>query len=129
MGAADREGVRVGADEIYRAAAAVPELFDALVVDVPRPGADCEPWMILFVVLCEGLTLDYELTARIKQCILEGCSAGHVPDEIYQIDDVPRTPSGKAGELLVELAATPRAHGWGSEGHHASSSPRPPEHA
>ncbi len=31
----NRQGVRMGTSEIYRAAAAVPEVLDALVVDVP----------------------------------------------------------------------------------------------
>ena len=32
----NRQGVRMGTSEIYRAAATVPEVLDALVVDVPR---------------------------------------------------------------------------------------------
>ena len=34
----NRQGVRMGTSEIYRAAGAVPEVIDALVVDVPRSG-------------------------------------------------------------------------------------------
>src|SRR4029077_18776149 len=45
----NRQGVRMGTSEIYRAASAVPEVVDALVVDVPRDGG--ESWMPLFVVL------------------------------------------------------------------------------
>ena len=45
----NRQGVRMGTSEIYRAVQAVPEVLDALVVDVPRPGT--EGWMPLFVVL------------------------------------------------------------------------------
>ena len=40
----NRQGVRMGTSEIYRAAAGVQEVLDALVVDVPRgaraPGED-----------------------------------------------------------------------------------------
>ena len=36
----NRQGVRMGTSEIYRAVATVPEVLDALVVDVPRGGAD-----------------------------------------------------------------------------------------
>ncbi len=32
----NRQGVRMGTSEIYRAASAVEEVVDALVVDVPR---------------------------------------------------------------------------------------------
>ncbi|HZL55319.1 MAG TPA: acetoacetate--CoA ligase, partial [Solirubrobacteraceae bacterium] len=36
----NRQGVRMGTSEIYRAVATVPEVLDALVVDVPRDGND-----------------------------------------------------------------------------------------
>ena len=58
----NREGVRMGTSEIYRAVQAVPEVVDALVVDIPREGT--EGWMPLFVVLAEGAELDDELVAR-----------------------------------------------------------------
>ena len=48
----NRQGVRMGTSEIYRAVQAVPEVVDALVVDVPREGT--EGWMPLFVVLRRG---------------------------------------------------------------------------
>ncbi len=51
----NRGGVRMGTSEIYRAVLAVDDVIDALVVDVPREGA--EAWMPLFVVLREGLSL------------------------------------------------------------------------
>ena len=48
----NRSGIRMGTSEIYRAVQAVPEIVDALVVDLPREGT--EGWMPLFVVLREG---------------------------------------------------------------------------
>jgi acetoacetyl-CoA synthetase len=58
--------------------------------------------MILFVVLREGVQLDELLTAEIKRRIREDCSPRHVPDEILQIDEVPRTLSGKVLEVPVK---------------------------
>jgi acetoacetyl-CoA synthetase len=103
----NRAGVRMGTSEIYRAVQAVPEVVDALVVDVPRPGT--EGWMPLFVVLREGISLDEELAGRIKSGIREQCSPRHVPNEIFQIDEVPRTLSGKVLEVPVKriLMGTP----------------------
>jgi acetoacetyl-CoA synthetase len=98
----NRQGVRMGTSEIYRAAGAVEEVLDALVVDVPRGDLDGELWMVLFVVLREGTTLDEELTARIKQRIREDCSPRHVPNEVLQIEQVPRTLSGKVLEVPVK---------------------------
>jgi acetoacetyl-CoA synthetase len=98
----NRQGVRMGTSEIYRAAAAVEEVLDTLVVDIPRPGADDELWMVMFVVLREGAELDEDLTARIKRRIREDCSPRHVPNEIRQIAEVPRTLSGKVLEVPVK---------------------------
>jgi acetoacetyl-CoA synthetase len=98
----NRQGVRMGTSEIYRAAANVPEVLDALVVDVPRSAAGGELWMVLFVVLAEDTVLDDELEAQIKQRIREDCSPRHVPNEIRQIDEVPRTLSGKVLEVPVK---------------------------
>jgi acetoacetyl-CoA synthetase len=101
----NRQGVRMGTSEIYRAAGRVEEVLDALVVDVPRRGVDAHPpelWMVLFVVLREGVALDEELTAAIKRRIREDCSPRHVPNEIRQIEQVPRTLSGKVLEVPVK---------------------------
>jgi acetoacetyl-CoA synthetase len=98
----NRQGVRMGTSEIYRAASAVPQVLDALVVDVPRSGGDGELWMVLFAVLEPGATLDDELAAQIKRRIREDCSPRHVPNEIRQIEEVPRTLSGKVLEVPVK---------------------------
>ncbi len=105
----NRQGVRMGTSEIYRAAGAVEEVVDALVVDVPRRDRDAELWMILFVVLEEGVVLDEELRARIARRIREDCSPRHVPNEILQIEQVPRTLSGKVLEVPIKkiLMGTP----------------------
>jgi acetoacetyl-CoA synthetase len=96
----NRGGVRMGTAEIYRAVLGVDEVVDALVVDVPRDGA--EAWMPLFVVLREDAELDDELVGRIRRRVREDCSPRHVPDEILPIDEVPRTLSGKVLEIPVK---------------------------
>jgi len=103
----NRQGVRMGTSEIYRAVQSVPEVMDSLVVDVPRAGT--EGWMPLFVVLGEGATLTEELVDEIKRRIREQCSPRHVPNEIFQIAEVPRTLSGKVLEVPVKkiLMGTP----------------------
>jgi acetoacetyl-CoA synthetase len=103
----NRQGVRMGTSEIYRAVQAVPEVLDALVVDVPSAGG--EGWMPLFVVLRDDVELDEELTGEIKRRIREQCSPRHVPNEIFRIGEVPRTLSGKVLEVPVKriLTGTP----------------------
>jgi acetoacetyl-CoA synthetase len=103
----NRGGVRMGTSEIYRAVLASDEVVDALVVDVPKPGTD--GWMPLFVVLRDDEELTDELIAQIKRRVRQDCSPRHVPDEIRQINAVPRTLSGKALEVPVKriLMGTP----------------------
>ena len=56
--------------------------------------------------------LDDELVAEIRRRVREDCSPRHVPDEIRQIAEVPRTLSGKVLEVPVKRILTgtdPRA--------------------
>jgi len=96
----NRGGIRMGTSEIYRAVLGIDEIVDALVVDLPRPGTD--GWMPLFVVLREGAELDEELPREIARRVREQCTPRHVPDEVFQIDEVPRTLSGKVLEVPVK---------------------------
>jgi acetoacetyl-CoA synthetase len=103
----NRSGVRIGTSEIYRAVLALDEVLDALVVDIPREGT--EGWMPLFVVLDEGASLDDDLIGAIRKRIREDCSPRHVPNEVVQVAEVPRTLSGKVLEVPVKriLTGTP----------------------
>jgi acetoacetyl-CoA synthetase len=98
----------------------VPEVVDALVVDLPagrlprglgsaRPEAGKEGWMPLFVVLRDGTSLDDSLVAEIRRRVREDCSPRHVPNEVLAIGEVPRTLSGKVLEVPVKriLTGTP----------------------
>jgi acetoacetyl-CoA synthetase len=98
----NRGGVRMGSSEIYRAVLALPEVQDALVVDV-------DGWMPLFVTLRDGVSLDEELTAQIKRRVREDCSPRHVPNEIFAVGAIPRTRTGKVLEVPVKriLMGTP----------------------
>ncbi|HUA10550.1 MAG TPA: acetoacetate--CoA ligase [Solirubrobacteraceae bacterium] len=98
----NRQGVRMGTSEIYRAAATVPAVLDALVVDIPKDGDASELWMILFVVLADGAALDDALREQIRAAIRAHCSPRHVPNEILQVEQVPRTLSGKLLEVPVK---------------------------
>jgi len=98
----NRGGIRMGTAEIYRAAARVEGVLDALVVDIPRPGAPDELWMVLFVVLRDGAELDDDLIAALRKRIREDCSPRHVPSEVHAIAEVPRTLSGKVLEVPVK---------------------------
>jgi acetoacetyl-CoA synthetase len=90
----------MGTSEIYRAVLSLDEIVDALVVDVPRDGG--EAWMPLFVVLRDGVALDDDLVGRIRARLREDCSPRHVPNEVHEVAEVPRTLSGKVLEVPVK---------------------------
>ncbi len=104
----NRHGIRMGTAEIYRVVEELPEVRDSLVVDLEYLGRPS--FMPLFVVLAPGFVLDEALKARIGQQIRSKASARHVPNEIYQVDEVPRTLTGKKMEVPVRrllLGAAP----------------------
>lgn len=96
----NRDGVRIGTAEIYSAVESLPEVSDSLVVGIEQPGG--RYYMPLFVVLREGMDLTDELTKRIKQTLRNQFSPRHVPDAVYQIQEVPYTISGKKLETPVK---------------------------
>jgi acetoacetyl-CoA synthetase len=97
----NRGGIRMGTAEIYRAVLDAPEVTDALVVDLPRPGTDGV--IELFVVLADGGDeVPDDLRGRLARMIRERCSPRHVPDEVEAIAAVPRTLSGKVLEVPVK---------------------------
>jgi acetoacetyl-CoA synthetase len=95
-----RHGIRMGSSEIYRIVEDIPEILDSLVVDLEYLGQ--EPHMALFIVLRNGVQLDTALTERIKNNVRTGLSSRHVPNSVLQIDEVPRTLSGKKMEVPIK---------------------------
>ena len=65
--------------------------------------------MILFVVLRADVRLDDELEQQIRRRIREDCSPRHVPNEVRQVAEIPRTLSNKILEVPVKriLMGTP----------------------
>ncbi|WP_318279090.1 acetoacetate--CoA ligase [Agrococcus baldri] len=96
----NRQGVRMGTSEIYRAALSVEEVLDALVVDLLDSSG--EAWMPLFVTLAEGSVLDERLERELRNRIRVRCSPRHVPDRIVEAPALPRTLSNKLLEIPVK---------------------------
>jgi acetoacetyl-CoA synthetase len=91
-------GVRIGTAEIYRQVERVPEVLDSVVVG--------QVWqedvrVVLFVVLRDGGVLDDTLREVIRSEIRRHTTPRHVPAKILQVEDIPRTISGKIAELAV----------------------------
>ncbi|HET9921087.1 MAG TPA: acetoacetate--CoA ligase [Ktedonobacteraceae bacterium] len=96
----NRQGIRMGSSELYRVVEDLPEVLDSLIVGVEQPGG--KYYLPLFVVLREGVQLDDTLKTKIKRTVRERISPHHVPDEIIQVSDIPRTLSGKKMEVPVK---------------------------
>ena len=91
-------GVRIGTAEIYRQVDRVKEVLESIVIGQVW-GSDTR--IVLFVKLREGANLTETLLDTIKKLIKENCTSRHVPSKILQVEDIPRTKSGKIVEIPV----------------------------
>ena len=96
----NRHGLRMGTSELYSAVEALPEVIDSMVVDLEYLGR--ESYMPLFVVLRAGLTLDPALKSTLNNAIKTALSPRFIPNEIFQVAEIPRTLSGKKQELPIK---------------------------
>jgi len=97
-------GVRIGTAEIYRQVEKIDAVFESIAIG--------QEWqddvrVILFVRLQQDLKLDEGLVTQIKHSIRQNTTPRHVPSKIIQVNDIPRTLSGK----IVELAVRNIVHG------------------
>ena len=97
-------GVRIGTAEIYRQAERIEQVLESLVIGQEWKG---DVRVVLFVCLREGEELDDALRAKICSEIRQNTTPRHVPAKVIQVEDIPRTKSGK----IVELAVRKIVHG------------------
>jgi acetoacetyl-CoA synthetase len=114
-------GVRIGTAEIYRQVEQLEEVVESLVIGQDWQG---DVRVVLFVKLREGVSLEDELAAAIKRRIRENTTPRHVPAKILQVEDIPRTKSGK----IVELAVRDVVHGRPVKNLEALANPEALEH-
>jgi len=57
--------------------------------------------MPLFVKLPEGKSLDDGLKQKISQKLRTDYTPRHIPDEIYQVEEIPYTLTGKKMEVPI----------------------------
>jgi acetoacetyl-CoA synthetase len=95
----NRYGVRIGTAEVYRTLSLIPQVQDALIVNLDLPAGGF--FMPLFVKLAPGVTLDPALEAQIRDTLRREYTPRHVPDRIYQAPGIPYTLTGKKMEVPV----------------------------
>ena len=112
----NRYGVRIGTAEIYAVLEGIPEVQDAIVVNLDLPGGKF--FMPMFVQLAEGVTLDERIEGEIRTRLRKEYTPRHVPDKIIAVPQIPVTLTGKKLEvpvrkillgIPVEQAANPSA--------------------
>ena len=96
----NRQGVRIGTAEIYRVLNEIAEIEDGLIVNLELDGG--RHYMPLFLKLKAGLRLEPELIRAVVLALKSKCSPRHVPDDIFQVEDIPYTISGKKMEAPVK---------------------------
>lgn len=103
----NRHGVRIGTSEVYRAVEQIDEVADSLVVCCELPGGGQS--MALFLKLKPGYGLSDGVRHKVVRCLRNECSPRHVPDEMFQVEEIPYTLTGKKMEIPVRkiLEGTP----------------------
>lgn len=96
----NRGGIRIGTSEIYRAVDHVTSVVDSLIVDIPSENGDS--FTPLFVMMKDGEQLTEEVQKTIKKEIKKHCSPRHIPSEIHEVPDLPKTLNGKKLEIPVK---------------------------
>lgn len=99
-------GVRIGTAEIYREVEQVRGVLESAAVEqeVSDRHGGAGTRVVLFVRLAPGLTLDDSLRGVIRERLRANLSPHHVPKVIVQVQDIPRTISGKVTELAIREA-------------------------
>ena len=95
----NRFGVRIGTAEIYRCVEGLDEIDDSLIVNLDLPGGQF--YMPMFIKLAEGEILDASLSEKIAKTLKSKCSPRHVPDKVFEVDEIPYTLTGKKLEVPV----------------------------
>jgi acetoacetyl-CoA synthetase len=94
-------GVRIGTAEIYRAVETLPFVKESICCGMELKQG--EEVVALFVTLRpEAAVLTDDMRNEIRKAVGNSATRHHVPKVIEQVDDIPRTKSGKIVELAVK---------------------------
>ena len=91
-------GVRIGTAEIYSQVEAFDEILEAIAIG---QSWEDDVRVVLFVKMTAGSILDDALRTKLRSRIRKNASPRHVPARIVEVEDIPRTRSGKITELAV----------------------------
>ena len=92
-------GVRIGTSEIYRCVESIDGIKDCVVVGYEIKE---EVYVILFVVMTQGVNFSQSFADSIAKTIRVNLSPRHVPAKIFAVTEIPYTLNGKKVELAVK---------------------------
>jgi acetoacetyl-CoA synthetase len=101
----NRGGVRMGTSEFYQVIESLPEIVGSLVIDTTGlgpSGKETPGKLLLFVALREAIAFDDLLTDRIRERIRAELSPRYLPDNIFNVPEIPQTLNGKKLEVPVK---------------------------
>jgi acetoacetyl-CoA synthetase len=96
----NRQGIRFGTSELYRAVEDHPSVLDSLAIDLEYLGRPS--YLGLFVVLRPGTDLTPELSSELSKRIRSALSPRHLPDEVHSVPAIPYTLTGKKLEVPIK---------------------------
>jgi acetoacetyl-CoA synthetase len=96
----NRQGIRFGTSELYRAVEDHPSVLDSLAIDLEYLGRPS--YLGLFVVFRPGTNLTPELSSELSKRIRSALSPRHVPDEVHGVPAIPYTLTGKKLEVPIK---------------------------
>ncbi len=92
-------GVRIGTAELYRVVENFDEILESIAVEQKYKN---DTRVIMFVKLIKKKQLNEKLIKKIKDKIKFLLSPKHIPSKIIEVNDIPRTKSGKIVELTIK---------------------------
>ncbi|KAG6915399.1 hypothetical protein DXG01_011718 [Tephrocybe rancida] len=101
-GILNRSGIRFGSSEIY----SILEVFSSVIEDTlcigQRRPTDEDERILLFVKMRPGQKLSKDLKEDIRARIRDGLTPRHLPNDIFEVKDIPYTGNGKKIEFAVK---------------------------
>ena len=92
-------GVRFGTAELYRVVENLNDIMECVAVE---HNIQTDTEVILFIKMKNKMQFDETLNQTIRFEIKSNLSPKHVPSKIFQVNDIPKTKSGKVVELTIK---------------------------
>ncbi|MTD54007.1 acetoacetate--CoA ligase [Amycolatopsis sp. RM579] len=97
----NRGGIRLGTAEFYRVLDPIPDITDSVIVHL-EGGHDTTGHLLLIIATSASTADQSALRKSIRTLIKTQLSPRHIPDEIWFVNALPRTLTGKRLEVPIK---------------------------